>query len=470
MPRRRSLRFLVCLALLALPGAVSAQPPAEAPKPLVLAGGTLVDVSNAGNAQADIKDSVVVLDGGRIVAAGPRAEVKIPGAAQVIDVTGKYVVPGLIDAFATQGNQAQANAFLYMGVTSMIGIDGEPGDRRGPLARGLKPSPRVYEMESLLGYDLDKLTPPATSLADLKARGTPQTEAELSRQIDSLARSGIKVLLLHYPMTPEQVRTAVRRARELGLATIGEFGTTTYYQGIEAGVHAFVHTSRYSLEMTPPELRQAVADMPFGPPRIKFYEFLVGLGPDDPRLASHAAKLAAGKTSLIPTLSLIYLDLPDHENPWKEPIAAILDPKDIHLPANPATGQVEKGPADPRNDFPPGVAEKTLQIETQYRKAGARYLAGSGTDAFGTLPGISLHTELKLLTRIGLTPRQALAAATSNFGETFGWPTIGQVKPGYDADLLVLDADPTRDVGNLKKIRMVILDGEILDRDRLLAK
>ena len=77
---------------------------------------------------------------------------------------------------------------------------------------------------------------------------------------------------------------------------------------------------------------------------------------------------------------------------------------------------------------------------------------------------------MKLLTRIGLTPRQALAAATSNFGELFGWENVGQVKSGKNADLLVLDENPIRDVSNLKKIRMVILNGEILDRNKLLLK
>ena len=109
-----------------------------------------------------------------------------------------------------------------------------------------------------------------------------------------------------------------------------------------------------------------------------------------------------------------------------------------------------------------------LRLDEQYRKAGAKFVAGSGADAFGTLPGISLHTELELLTRIGLTPRQALAAATSNFGELFGWSEVGQVKAGSNADLLVLDENPVQDIGHLKKIRMVILNGEILDRDRLL--
>jgi len=235
-------------------------------------------------------------------------------------------------------------------------------------------------------------------------------------------------------------------------------------------VHCFVHTSRYSLELAPPELRKEVAGAPFGPPRLKYYEFLARLRATDPAVKQYASVLASGRVGLIPTLSLLYLELPDHENPWKEPAAAILDPKDIHRPANPMTGKPDNGDQSVSDCFPPGMAENELRIEEQYQDAGARYLAGSGTDAFGTLPGISLHTELKLLTRIGLTPRQALAAATSNFGELFGWKNVGQVKSGKNADLLVLDENPIRDVSNLKKIRMVILNGEILDRNKLLLK
>ncbi len=254
------------------------------------------------------------------------------------------------------------------------------------------------------------------------------------------------------------------------MATIGELGATTYAQGIKAGVDAFVHTSRYSLDVAPPELRKEVAEAPFGPPRIKYYQYLVGLSPDDPALQRHARVLSSRRVGLISTASLNYLELPGHKNPWKEPIAAILDPKDIHLPANPETGNRENpDPAkNPMDGFPAGVPEAMLRIDEQYRKAGAKFLAGSGADAFGTLPGISLHTELELLTRIGLTPRQALAAATSNLGALFGWSEVGEVKVGFNADLLVLDANPVEDISDLKKIRMVILNGEIIDRDRLL--
>jgi imidazolonepropionase-like amidohydrolase len=86
------------------------------------------------------------------------------------------------------------------------------------------------------------------------------------------------------------------------------------------------------------------------------------------------------------------------------------------------------------------------------------------------MPGISLHHELELLVRACLTPRQALAAATGNVGAAFGWREVGQVRVGFNADLLVLDADPTRDVANLKQINTVMVAGTPIDREALLRK
>src|SRR5262245_2627150 len=279
---------------------------------LVLEGGTIIDVANSGKSQSDIKDSLVVIKDGKIVAAGPRKVVKIPAGARLINIAGKYIVPGLNDAFATQSNQAQANAHLYMGVTAIVGLD-EPGGRRGALYLKANPSPRVYKLDDISGYDPDKLSPPPRSIGDLRARGTPLSDVELIKQIDSLSQAGIKVLLPRYAMSPEHVRVAVGRARELGMATIGELGFTTYYEAIQAGVQAFVHTSRYSLELAPPEMRKEVAAAPFGPPRIKYYEFLARLSSSDPALKQYAAVLASSRVGLIPTLSLLYLELPGHE-------------------------------------------------------------------------------------------------------------------------------------------------------------
>lgn len=416
------------------------------PRPLVLTGGTIVDVSASGTRTNDIRDAVIVMRGDRIVAAGPRKSTKIPRGARIVPIDGAYVVPGLSDVFAGLNSQAQANAYLYLGVTSIVGSD-EPGGRRGALLRTAKPSPRIRPLGFIHGVREDH---------------SDQTTEEILASIDRSAGDGAEVLLLHYRLTPEQTRQAVQRARKLGLPIIGELGRTTYTEGIALGFDAFVHTGRYSLELATPELHAAVANDPFGPPRTTYYQFLADLDADDPAVARWGAQLARSRIALIPTMSLHYLSMPGHGNPWDDEIAAILDPANVHLPADRRTGQRDLPPG-----FPPGWAESVSRIEERYRRAGARYLAGSGTSAFGTLPGISLHNELRMFTGIGLTPRQALAAATSNVGEVFGWKKTGQVKRGFDADLVIVDADPTTDIRHLRKIRMVIFRGEIVDREAL---
>ncbi len=427
---------------------------AGAPPAIALVGGTILDVSNAGRSSSDVQDGVVVLRGGTIVAAGPRKSVKIPAGARRIDVTGKYIVPGLADSFGALGKQAHANAYLYMGVTSLVGID---GPRRPDLFLKANPSPRIYPM-GIVGY------------AQRGGALALSTEAELSQEIETAALRGTKVVMVHYPITPDRTAQIVRKAREMGLGTIGELGMTPYGEAILAGVDAFVHTERYSIPIAPPELRQAMAKAPFSQqPNFDFHKLLMSISPDDPGLSQNARLLAASPVSLIPTLSLSYLDLPDHRNPWREPAAKIIDPKDIFMPANPLTGQVDGQQGTPMGARFAQLAQCLLRVEESYRRAGAKYLAGSGTTAFGTLPGVSLHTELELLARVGLPPRQVLAAATSNFGETFHWKAMGQVKAGYNADLLVLNANPLLGIENLKNIHSVILNGEILDREKLLA-
>jgi adenine deaminase len=96
------------------------------------------------------------------------------------------------------------------------------------------------------------------------------------------------------------------------------------------------------------------------------------------------------------------------------------------------------------------------------------YLAASGASAFGTMAGISMHTELEMLVRVGLSAREAIAAATNNYSLQFGWNEVGQIAPGRRADILILDADPTVNVWNARRISGMILDGNMLDRESLL--
>ena len=238
---------------------------AQASRPLAVVGGTLVDVSEFGRSNRDVHDAVIIVRDGRIVDVGPRQSVNVPKDAEVVDAAGGFVIPGLHDVFATLNTQGQANAYLLSGVTSIIGLD-EPGGRRGPLWLGANPGPRILRLEQLIGYDGSAQESGGWSVGTLLDRGRRLSEAELVADIDARAKRGAKALLLYYTLSPEQVRLAAAHAREVGLATIGELGATRYAEAIRAGVMAFVHTSRYSLDLAPDPLRQAVARDPFGPP------------------------------------------------------------------------------------------------------------------------------------------------------------------------------------------------------------
>ena len=434
---------LAAAVLLAQIGTVNAE--AEV---LALVGGTVVDTGDWGQSTVDIEDAVVIVEDGEIAEVGRRSSTAVPAEARVIDASGKFIVPGLVDGFAAINNQAYANAYLASGVTSIISVD---GGRRGGLFLDADPGPRIHRLDSV-GYE----------------RATLEEHLEAT---DRLAEAGVEILLLMYKLPPDQLQVLAERARSHGMGTIGELGLSSYSQGIEAGLNAFVHTTRYSLDMAPQEMARAVVEQPFSDdldsPKWIYYKWLSGLSPFDERLESHAQVLASDSIALMPTLALLYLDQPWAKNPWDEPVAGLLDPEDINRPANRETGRHE-GDVSHQVAYA-ALARSELILEEAFRRAGARYLAGSGTDVWGTMPGISLHQELEGLSRIGMSPREVLAAATSNFAKTFpNWGAAGEIRESQRADLLVLGDDPRVDVGNLKSIEKVILAGEILEPSSLL--
>lgn len=426
-------------------GALALGAPATADEILALVGGTVIDVDDWGRSEEDLEDAVVLIEGDRISAVGSRGEVVIPDGAEVLDVSGRFVVPGLTDGFAAINNQAYADAYLESGVTSIIAVS---GGRRGRLFTDAEPGPHVNILQSV---------------------GSERASFEEHfAAIEALAEEGVDILLLMYKLTPEQLPDLTTLAEELGMGTIGELGLASYADGIEAGIDAFVHTTRYSLNMAPAELARQVAEQPFSDdlesPKWIYYKWLTQLSPWDQRLTEHAELLGSGAVTLIPTLSLLYLDLPWAENPWLEPVSRRLDPADINNPADPETGRHDSEPA--HQAAYSALARSEYILEEAYHRAGARYLAGSGTDVWGTMPGISIHHELEGLVRVGLTPREALAAATSNFEETFaGWGEVGRVRSGYRADLLVLYGDPRIDVANLRAIDRLVLAGDLIELD-----
>ena len=109
-----------------------------------------------------------------------------------------------------------------------------------------------------------------------------------------------------------------------------------------------------------------------------------------------------------------------------------------------------------------------MATQSAFITARIPFLAASGTTAFGVLPGDGLHWEMKLLKRLGLTDRQALAAGTENYTKIFDWTDRGRIASGCLADIVVLAKNPVEDIDNTRTIIRVYLAGRELNRAQLL--
>jgi hypothetical protein len=452
--------------------------------PLALVGGTVVDVTDWGRSAKDLQDAIVLVRDGRITDVGAHGAVSIPKGARVIDCTGKYLIPGLVDGFVGMNSQGQANANLYMGVTTVVASSGH---RRGLVDFAAHPSPHLYLIDSIGTTDNWSLLAKRPEWALKLREGAHPTELspeDTARQLTDTARLGTRVLLLGHDLTAANSQWIIAHAHQVGLVTYGEFISTPYSVGIEAGVDALLRMGRYELGVIPEELQRPLVENPEGPAAITAYDYAERLPPTDQHLGAYARFLAAHHAALMPAFSLYFLQLPEHRNLWKQPAARLLDPARIDQPSDRSTGEAVY-PLPPWTRFLPSISLRWME-ESQKKKADQsamrlwrinetifsaypHYLAASGADASGSMPGISMHTELELLVRLGLSPREALAAATNNYALQFGWNELGQIAPGRRADILVVDGDPTENIWNARRISGLIVDGNLLDRNGLLA-
>jgi hypothetical protein len=486
-PYRWFLLWTAVWALTSIPAWPQAPAPSNQNPPaspyLVLTGGTVVDVTNWGRSAKDIPDAIVIVGDGRIAQVGSRAEIPLPKNARIIDCTGKYLIPGLVDGFTNINSQGQANANLYMGVTTIVA---RSDDQRGSVDFNASPRPHLYLADSIGSTDNRSLLQGHGDWsAKLREGAHP---AELSpedtlRQLNDTAHLGTRVLWLGPDLTAPNTQWIIAHAHQMGLVTYGEFVATPYSVGLDAGVDALVHIGRYELGVIPDELQRPLVDDPYGSAASTAYDYSQHVPPTDLHLRLYARILASHHAALMPTFSIYFQNLPDHRNLWREPAAALLDPARLFDPPDRATGEMNYALA-PWTRHLPAYAQRWMEeslrkkadqaamrlweINETIFAASPHYLAASGAPFMGAMPGLSMHTELEMLTRLGLSPREALAAATNNYALQFGWTELGQIAPGRRADILVIDGDPTVSIWNVRRISTLILDGNVIDREALL--
>jgi imidazolonepropionase-like amidohydrolase len=430
----------------------------------------------------------VTVVNGRITRVAPgRAYGRPPDGVREIDGAGGFLIPGLWDmhGHVLPASGARAGAWwepdpevafrllVAHGVTGVRDMWGSL-EAAARLARERRARNRPWPRVLTPGGILDG---PVPYHPDLIPVGSPD---EARAAVDSLAAGGADFIKVYTSLPPDLLGVVVARARQRGLAVAGHVpAAVPAAEAARAGMRSFEHLYGV-LEGCSSEEPDLLAQ------NVAFLDARAS-GRNTTRGDRSWFRELLGTQDEAPCDAL--LRLLARESTWQVPTLAALDGvfrlRDPHAADDPRLAWVNPkarefwGPSsyDETRNFADADWElrrrrldRVRTIVGRMAELGVPLLAGSDfhpTIAF-TFPGASLHDELGLLVDAGLSPLQALRAATSEPARFLGaQDSLGAVEPGRLADLVLLDADPLADIRNTRRIRGVVLGGRWLPRDTL---
>jgi imidazolonepropionase-like amidohydrolase len=401
--------------------------------PLALVGGTLIDVTG----KAATPNAVVLIEGDRIVAAGPRATTKIPDGAKIVDVTGKFLLPGLWDMHAHLYQSEFGPTYLAAGITTArdVGNDMEFGTALRDAAkekRGL--GPRML----LAGY------------IDGKNDGHSfdvqvETPEEARAAVQHYKDAGYEQLKIRDNVKLETLKVICAEAHRLGMTVTGHVPEgMNALQAVEAGMDQLAHLNYVESGFFPKRDRN-------NPP--------VTINLNAPNVTNALKFFKEHGTVIDPTDAVLELML----RPLNVPIESF-EPGVTKVPAELKVQINKKGESADMAEGLRMVVDVLLKITGALHKAGVPIVAGTDVG----VPGHTLHRELELYVKAGLTPLEAIQAATIVPARVMKLDgEVGAIEVGKRADLIIVDANPLDNISNIRKLRFVVTQGRLFDCARL---
>jgi cytosine/adenosine deaminase-related metal-dependent hydrolase len=455
---------------------LSHQPSADAGSDVtVLAHATVIDATGA----PPRRNATVVLAGDRIVYVGDRRHASVPAGARVIDLDGKYVIPGLWDLHTHYGFSEDIFIPLYIanGVTGIREMWGyaEIHATRRRIESGQLLGPRMIVASSIIdGPNSVWAGPyPSSTVVD--------TDAEARAAVRQAKAEGADFLKVYSYLSRECLAAIADEGRRLGLPVAGHLPwRLPAVESNAAGLRCFEHLYGMPIATSSreQEILQELADTPIDPANPRgFYNLARELDRQasdtfDPAKAARLyARLRRNGAWQSPTLTVLRVFASPADTYVNDPRLKYIPPD---LRAYWAEYMKAVAPSTPEQ-----IAQQAAFLRFRLRMVGAMHRSGvgviGGTDCANpyAFPGFGAHDELSLLVEAGLTPLQALQAMTRDAARYLGLErTTGTVTAGRTADLVVLDADPLANIENSQQIHAVVTRGRLIDhaeRQQLLA-
>jgi imidazolonepropionase-like amidohydrolase len=408
-------------------------------------------------------DMTVIVKDGRIVDLGKSAAVQTPADAQLVEGTGKYLIPGLWDmhVHTVFGDWLPRNEKIVLPLFVANGITGvrDMGSDldvtkvwRAEIAAGTLLGPRMV----IAGPMLDGPVPRFPSSAPVA------NAAQARAVVDDLKARGVDFIKIQSLVPRDGYFAAADEAKKQGLVFVGHVpDAVRASEASNAGQKSIEHFTGIF------EGCSTIEDQLIKGPK----SLGVNVKTFDPaRARALIALMAKNQTWQVPTLvwergQWLVDDIDKSHDPLIKYAPAAWKDRTWPMFVKDIMKDMDTDPLPVRKRFVQMELEMTLAMF----RAGVPFMAGTDTAAgVHVFPGFSLHDELGLFVRAGLTPMQALQTATLNPAKFLGTlADEGTVERGKRADLVLLDANPLDDIANTKKIRAVVLAGRYFDRAAL---
>lgn len=394
--------------------------------------------------------STVLVEGNRIKAVGADGKVTIPAGAERIDARGRALLPGLVDMHVHMSADDGVQ-HLAAGVTTVRDMAGDT-DALLALKRrieaGEEVGPRIFMMGILDGPG--PFAGPTKVLVD--------TEVKVNEAVDNYARLGYQGVKIYSSIKPELVPIIVRRAHEKGLRVSGHVPAfMTARQFIEAGADEMQHINFVFLNFFFDEVPDTRTPTRF----TTVAQRASKLDLDSPEVRSFIQLMKDKSTVLDPTVTIFYsmfTNKPGTVGPAYAPIAGRL-PSQIRRTLLSGGLPIPAGREQQYRDS----ADAMLRMVKLLHDSGITLVAG--TDE---LPGFTLHRELEMYVQAGIPAPAALRIATLNAAKVLKREAdLGAIAPGKLADMIVVDGDPARRIGDIRNTDLVIKDGKVYEVNAL---
>jgi len=416
----------------------------------------------------------------RIATLGPSSSTTVPRSARIIDATGKFLIPSLADMhvhLTGAGEPSGSREFilpllLANGITTVRDMGGNVEDLlrlRNEVTSGIRPGPQVFFTGPYLDGD-----PPAYQPSIVVKSAT-----EARAGVDRLAIQGVDFIKTQSRLNREAYFAIADESRQLHIRFVGHVpDRVSASEASQAGQASIEHLTGILLACSSKEeqLRRAR----FAP------------DPGNETQAQAHARDRAWRRELLDTYSPQEVEALLRtfvtNSTWQVPTFPIMvhlgfvtpktnllgDMRMRYVPQNVKRIWFQGVQAQLENYSEADLAlreeivKRSLEIVGKMQANGVRIMAGTDIAAPNVFPGSSLHEDLAYLVEAGLTPTQALQAATKNSAEFLGkLRTQGTIEQGKFADLLLLGANPLDDIHNTQKIRALVLRGKLWDRTAL---